>query len=64
MPMKYGIGVQDEATCTVYRCLPHVPVEIDFIAEEQVNETGDVLLRTVGVGKADVIESLEFSCRR
>ena len=52
------------AICTVYRCLPRVPVEVDSIAEEQVNETGDVLLRTVGVGKANVIESLEFSCRR
>ena len=29
-----------------------------------MNETGDVLLRTVGVGKADVIENLEFSYRR
>ena len=45
------------------RCLPHVPVEVNFIAKEQVDETGDVLLGTVGVGKANVIESLEFSCR-
>ena len=46
------------------RCLPHVPVEVDFVAEEQVDETGDVLLRTVGVGKTNVIESFEFSCRQ
>ena len=43
-------------------CLPHVPVEVDSAAKEQVDEAGDVLLRTVGIGKANVVEILKLSC--
>ena len=57
--LKSGNGAWDKVGC-----LPHVPVEVDFVAKEQVDEAGDVLLRTVGVGKANIIESLKLSCRQ
>lgn len=55
--IQHGNGPEDDAIL-----LPHVPVEVYFVAKEEVDEAGDVLLRTVGIGKANVIEGLDFGC--
>ena len=44
----------------MWRPLPHVPVEVDLVPQEQMNETWDVLLGAVGICKTNVIECLEF----
>lgn len=45
----------------LYVCLiPHIPVKVDFVSQEEVNEAWDVLLRQLRVRKANVIECFEF----